>query len=104
MSEMTAMRMVRTLGTLLAAGAWLGAAMLLWRTHVPAHLRLPALDPKEVFGAGTVRRAHRHDAFLTLDWLVALVVELGLLRTLAAPGPRLAAPPRGAAPVRGPLP
>jgi len=98
---MTATRMVRTFGTLLAAGAWLGAALLLWRTHVPAHLRLPALDPKEVFGAGTVRRAHRHDAFLTLDWLVELAVELGLLGTLAALGPRLAARLRGVALVRG---
>jgi Zn-dependent protease with chaperone function len=92
---------VRTAGTLVAAGAWVGAAALLWRTHVPADLRLPPLDPHQVFGAETVRRARRHDAFLRLDWLVELVFELGLLGALALLGPRLAARLRGAAIVRG---
>jgi STE24 endopeptidase len=100
---MTATRMARTVGTLVVAGAWLGAAALLWRTHVPANLRLPALDLRQVFGAETLRRAHRHDTFLRLDWLVELVFELGLLGALAALGPRLAARLRGGVIVRGAL-
>src|SRR2546423_7276065 len=97
MSEMTATRMARIAGTLVAAGAWLAAAALLWRTHVPANLRVPALDPREVFGAELLRRAHRHDAFLRLDWLLELVFELGPLRAPPPPGPRPPPPaPRGA--------
>ena len=77
--------------------------MLLWRTHVPAQLRLPALDPSAIFGAETLRRARHHDAFLRLDWLAELALELGLLGTLAVLAPRLAARLRGGALVRGAL-
>jgi STE24 endopeptidase len=93
--------MVRAAGTLLAVGAWLGAAALLWRTHVPANLRLPRLDARDVFGAGTVRAAHVHDRFLRLDWLAEVAFVLAALWRLAARGPQLAARLRGGPIVRG---
>src|SRR5881227_2629315 len=101
MSEMTATRMVRAAGTLLAVGAWLGAAALFWRTHVPANLRLPALDPRDVFGAGTVHAAHVHDRFLRLDWLAEVAFVLAALWRLAVRGPQIAARLRGVPIVRG---
>ena len=57
------------------AAAWLYAASLLWRTQVPAGLRLPRLDPHHVFSDALLRRAARHDGFLRIDFLLASAAQ-----------------------------
>jgi STE24 endopeptidase len=73
---MTATRIVR--GATIAAGAavWAFLAVLLWRTTVPANLRLPHLDERTVFGAGLVRRAVHYERFLDWDWLLGTLAAL----------------------------
>src|SRR5918911_3903508 len=91
MSETTATRMrvaagIATLAVL--AAAWLYAASLLWRTQVPAHLRLPRLDPHRAFGDALLRRTARHDGFLRIDFLLASAAQLAALTWLAVRPPR----------------
>ena len=50
--------------------------MLLWRTTVPAHLRLPRLDERAVFGSLLVHRAERYERFLDCDWILATLAAL----------------------------
>lgn len=63
----------------LAAVLWLAAAVLLWRTSVPADLELPELDAREVFGARHVERSGEYEGGLRLFWLGALLAELAVL-------------------------
>src|SRR5919199_5560939 len=91
MSETTATRMrvaagIATLAVL--AAAWLYAASLLWRTQVPADLRLPRLDPHRVFPDALLRRTARHDGFLRIDFLLASAAQLAALLWLALRPPR----------------
>src|SRR2546423_2057297 len=81
------------------AGLWLLAGPLLWRTHVPAGLRLPRLDPQRYFSEALLRRTARHDRFLRIDFLLASGAQLLALASLAAWAPRLAGRLRG-----GPIP
>src|ERR671931_171060 len=115
MSETTATRMrvaagIATLAVL--AAAWLYAASLLWRTHVPADLRLPRLDPHRYFSDALRHRTARHDGFLRIDFLRASAAQLAALLWLAlrpprgwggaaAPGPGAALVARGGAGARG---
>ena len=64
---MTAIRIVRPATLAVAAVAvWALAASLLWRTKVPADLRLPSLDVRAVFGAHVVSAGTRFDRFFTM--------------------------------------
>src|ERR671936_2960700 len=104
MSETTATRMrvaagIATLAVL--AAAWLYAASLLWRTQVPANLRLPRLDPHRTFSDALLRRAARHDGFLRIDFLFASAAQLVALVVLAVQAPRLVGRLRGGALLRG---
>src|ERR671936_3015394 len=104
MSETTATRMrvaagIATLAVL--APAWLYAASLLWRTQVPAHLRLPRLDPHRVFSDALLRRTARHDGFLRIDFLLASAAQLIALVWLAVQAPRVVGRLRGGALLRG---
>src|SRR5437870_3293563 len=104
MSETTATRMrvaagIATLAVLVAA--WLFAASLLWRTQVPADLRLPRLDPHRTFSDALLRRASRHDGFLRIDFLLASAAQLVVLVLLAVRAPRLVGRLRGGALMRG---
>jgi STE24 endopeptidase len=76
---MTAMRTARFWAIPLAAVLWLAAAVLLWRTSVPANLEPPELDAREVFGARHVERSGEYERGLRLFWLGALLAELALL-------------------------
>src|SRR5919204_3226946 len=92
MSEMTATRMrvaagIATLAVLV--GAWLFAASLLWRTQVPAGLRLPRVDPHRTFSDALLRRTARHDGFLRIDFLLASAAQLLVLAMLAVRAPRV---------------
>jgi STE24 endopeptidase len=71
------------------AAAWLYAASLLWRTQVPASLRLPRVDPHRYFSDALLRRTARHDGFLRIDFLLASAAQLTALAWLAVRPPRL---------------
>src|ERR687886_1131293 len=91
MSERTATRIrvaARIASFAVLAAAWLYAASLLWRTQVPANLRLPRLDPHRVFSDALLRRTARHDGFLRIDFLLASAAQLGALLWLALRPPR----------------
>src|SRR6266511_3838113 len=88
---MTATRIVRP--ATLAVGAvtvWALAAAFLWRTKVPADLRLPALDAHKVFGAQAVGAGTRFDRFFEIEWVLATLASLAVLVVMTRRGPRLA--------------
>src|SRR5919204_1783542 len=104
MSETTATRIrvaagIATLAVL--AAAWFYAASLLWRTHVPAGLRLPRLDPHSVFSDAVLRRTARHDGFLRVDFLLASAAQLAALAWLAVRAARVVRRLRGGGLLRG---
>src|SRR6266516_4606380 len=86
---MTAARIVRPATLAVAAVAvWAVAASLLWRTKVPADLRLPSLDARVVFGAHAVSAGTRFDRFFELEWVVATLASLAALVVMTRRGPR----------------
>src|ERR671928_1457772 len=107
MPETTATRMrvaARIASFAVLAALWLYAASLLWRTQVPAHLRLPRLDPHHVFPDALLRRTARHDGFLRIDFLLASAAQLLVLALLALRAPRLVGRLRGGPLLPGPAP
>lgn len=62
-----------------AAGLWLAAALLLWRTSVPEGLALPQVDAREVFGARQIERSGNYERGLRLLWGGALLAQLAIL-------------------------
>lgn len=80
---------------------WLAAALLLWRTKVPADLRLPTLDASAAFPSAQLRATADYARFLRIDWVLSTLAQLGVLAVLALRGPRLAARLRGGPVVRG---
>lgn len=87
---MTATRISRVATLAVAALVWALAASALWRTKVPADLRLPQLDPRAVFGADAVRAGVRYERFLDYGWLLGTVAKVLALVVMVARGPRLA--------------
>jgi STE24 endopeptidase len=87
---MTATRISRVATLAVAALVWALAAAALWRTKVPADLRLPRLDPQAVFGADAVRAGVRYERFLDYEWLLGTIVTLAALVVMVRRGPRLA--------------
>jgi STE24 endopeptidase len=73
---MTATRIVR--GATLVAAALLGVylASLLWRTTVPAGLRLPHTAEGQTFGTDLVRRARRFESVLDWTWVAGTLAVL----------------------------
>ena len=65
------------------------AASLLWRTQVPADLRLPRLEVRDFFTAAELRRSERYERFLRVSTLLSLLAELAVLVALAVRAPRL---------------
>ena len=88
---MTATRIVRGATIAVGAAVWVVLAALLWRTTVPAHLRLPHLDERTVFGAGLVRSAQRYERFLDWDWVLGTFVALTAYAVMVQRGRSLAA-------------
>jgi STE24 endopeptidase len=86
---MTATRIGRVATLAVAAAVWASAAAALWRTNVPADLRLPSLDPSSVFGASVARAGVRYERFFDYDWLLGTLAEVGTLVLLVRRGPRL---------------
>ncbi len=72
----------------LAVG-WVLAAHTLWRSTVPAGLRLPRLDPSNLFSGGYLRRSDSYERFLDLDQLLGELTLLIVLALYARRGHRL---------------
>jgi STE24 endopeptidase len=87
---MTATRISRVATLAVAALVWALAGAALWRTKVPADLRLPRLDPQAVFGADAVRAGVRYERFLDYGWLLGTIVTVVALVEMVRRGPRLA--------------
>ena len=71
------------------------AASLLWRTRVPADLRLAAVDPRAVFPPALLDEAEAYARVARLLWVGRTLAVLVALAALALAGPRLAARLRG---------
>jgi Zn-dependent protease with chaperone function len=88
-------QLIRLGAVLLAALVWLLVASLLWRTAVPANLRLPPVDVDAVFGARAVERAADYRRVLRLLWLGLTAAQLTALWLLVRAAPRIEARLRG---------
>ncbi len=87
---MTATRILRGATIAAGVGVWVVLAALLWRTTVPAGLRLPHLDENAVFGRRLVHDAARYERLLDFLWLGATLTDLVVLGVLVRRGRRLA--------------
>jgi STE24 endopeptidase len=87
---MTATRMARAATLPAAVAVWVLAALLLWRTKVPADLHLPSLDERSTFGAALVRRAEHYERFFYVEWLLATIASAVALGWMVRRGPHLA--------------
>src|SRR3954470_19036974 len=87
---MTATRLLKGATLVLCAAAWLVAAALLWRTEVPGDLHPPTLAASAFFSPSEIHRATHYSSVARLLFLLAVVVELAVLATLALLGRRLA--------------
>lgn len=71
------------------AALWAVAALLLWRSsRVPGDLRLPRVDPQQLFSAAELRRTSRYERFLRIDELLSEVALLVVLGVYAVTGVR----------------
>jgi STE24 endopeptidase len=91
MSEITARRTVRIFALGAGAALWLLAASLLWRTQVPADLRLPALEPRSEFSRAHLDATADYARVARALWVASNLVQLAVLGLLVWLGPRLAA-------------
>src|SRR4029453_15725382 len=85
---MTAIRTWRFWVIVAAAGLWLVAAALLWRTSVPGDLNLAHLDPREFFSARHLERSETYQRGLRLLWIGATLVQLVVLVLAVRLAPR----------------
>jgi STE24 endopeptidase len=85
---MTATRTTRFWAIVAGTGLWVAAALLLWRTSVPAGLDLPPIDARDVFGSRHLERSARYERGLRLLWLGAVMAELAMLALAAWLAPR----------------
>jgi STE24 endopeptidase len=90
MSEMTATRLAKAATLVALAVGWAIAAWFLWQTSVPGNLHLPHVDVHQEFSASILRRSARYDGFLRWEWVVATIVQLGVLVGLTRFGLRIA--------------
>jgi Zn-dependent protease with chaperone function len=87
---MTATRLLKGATIILAAAAWFLAAVLLWRTKVPADLHRPHLDASSFFSPAQLHRAARYSSVARLLFFLGVAVQLAVLAVLAVLGRRLA--------------
>ena len=71
------------------AGAWLVAAILLWRTtRVPDDLALPAIELRDYFSSADLDRAERFGRFFRIEFPLSQLTLLAALAFWAWRGPR----------------
>jgi STE24 endopeptidase len=77
------------ISVVVAVAAWFGCAFLLWSTtSVPSDLRLPDLDPRDLFSAAELARAHAYERVVRIEFLVYAVVTIAVLAAYARWGTR----------------
>jgi STE24 endopeptidase len=94
-------QLIRVAGVLLAGGAWLVAAGLLWRTAVPDGLDLPPVDAEAVFGRQAIEEAADYRRVLRALWVGLALAKLGVLYVLVRAAARLEWKLPGASLLRG---
>src|SRR4029077_6693652 len=82
-------RALATLLALLLPVLWALAAHALWHSTVPSALRLPHVDPTDVFTRSFLERSASYDRFLDLDALLGEATLLVVLALYARRGHRL---------------
>jgi Zn-dependent protease with chaperone function len=87
---MTRVRPVAAILAVACAAVWAVAAYFLWRTSVPASLRLPHLDPHAYFTASQLRASESFGRLTDALWWAGVVVELLALAAFARYGGRWA--------------
>src|SRR5438045_8713745 len=87
---MSATRLAKAATVVALAAGWVVAGVFLWRTTVPASLRLPHVDPHRYWSDSILHRAASFDGFLRWNWLLATLVQIAALVLLVRLGPRLA--------------
>src|ERR1044072_3159450 len=90
MSEMTATRLAKASTLVALAAGWVVAGWFLWQTSVPGNLHLPHVDASAEFPARILHRSARYGVFLRWEWVVATLVQLGVLVVMAFLGRRIA--------------
>jgi STE24 endopeptidase len=80
-------RALLALGIAAAVAAWIYVFLQLWQTSVPSDLSLPSLDPTHYFSQDDLDRASSYQAFLRVDYVLALIAELAALGLFAVKGP-----------------
>ena len=81
--------LAKRLGAVAVAAAWVGTAVLLWRTKVPP-LDLPEVDAREHFPAAELERSAEFRTVTRSLWVGATAIELGTLAVIAWKGRPLA--------------
>ena len=84
------MRIGRVATVLILCGAWLAAAYLLWRTSVPASIRVGGLDQHRYFTAAQLARAAKYERFTDILWAAQVAATIVALVVLTRRSPRLA--------------
>ena len=84
------MRIGRLATVLILCGAWLAAAYLLWRTSVPASIRVGGLDQHRYFTAIELARASKYERFTDILWVAQVAATIVALLVLTRRSPRLA--------------
>jgi STE24 endopeptidase len=85
---MTAIRTWRFWVIVAAAGLWLVAAALLWRTSVPGDLNLPHPDARDFFSTRDLERSERYQRGLRVLWIGGAIVQLVVLVLAVRLAPR----------------
>lgn len=83
----TGARIARAGTITVVAALWVLAAVLLWRTTVPAGLHLTGLDPHRYFTPHELSRAAAYSRFTRWNWVLAALADLAALAVLAWRGP-----------------
>lgn len=87
---MTPRRLALVLAALVAGGAWVLAAVLLWDTRAPGNLALPDLDVRDYFTVEQLENTASFERFLWIDHLLATLAGIVALAVLAWRAPAFA--------------
>lgn len=82
-------RLLPAIGLGAAVVLWVLAAKLLWESTAVPPVSLPDLDPHAYFGSGFLDRAAGYERFLSVLWLLSVIVLIAVLVVYAGRGQRL---------------
>jgi len=87
---MTATRLAKSATLVLVALIWFAAGYLLWQTTVPGNLQLPHVDAHRYWSDAALHRAAHFDRFLSWNYVLATLAQLGVLVVFVFLAPRIA--------------